>query len=259
MYIYRCCFQDFCTETGLYIILVYTFYESITDNLKEDSRMYSTSVINKYFHFADALVLSFLQPMEVVTLTHENKVVVIKNEGISLHVPDDAVPVGKRLNIEYGSAMYGRLSFPEDMRPVSPILWICPQEEMDLQKPFKITLPHTVKYEKGDTELFFLKACHNKELPIAMHEVFDFEEMTHHNGIEFNEREGSVYTMRFCCVCIAENIRKPTKKRYLLHRTEPLHRNSQKFAVDYCITFDLPTCIEVRHLAIYSIPTYIIL
>ena len=207
-------------------------------------------LVKKYAYFADALELAFVQPIKVVTLTHERQEVTIENEEISIHVPDDAIPVGKRLNIEYGSAMYGKLSFPEDMCPVSSILWICPQEEMDLLKPFKITLPHTVKYEEGVTELFFLKACHNEELPIAMQEVFNFEEMTQHNGIEFNQREGSVYTMRFCCVCIAENVRKPTKKRYLLYRTEPLHRNSQKFAVDYCITFDLPTCIEVRHLAI---------
>ena len=203
--------------------------------------------VKKYSHFAGALELAFIQQIKVVTLTHERQKVPI-DEGISIHVPDDAMPVGERLNIEYGSAMYGRLSFPEDMRPVSPILWICPQEEMDLLKPFKITLPHTVMYEEGVTELFFLKACHNEEIPMAMQEVFDFEEMTQHNGIEFNEREGSVYTMRFCCVCIAQNVRRPSKKRYLLHRTQPRCRNSREFAVDYCITFDMPHCVKVRDL-----------
>ena len=177
-------------------------------------------------------------------------------EDISIFIPDDAVPVGKILHVEVGSAMYGNLSFPEDMHPVSPILWICPQEEMDLLKPFKITLTHTVQYEEGVTELFFLKACHNKELPITPDLnkcVLDFEEMTHHKGIDFREKSGSVYTKLFCCMCIAENLHKPSKKRYLLHRTQPRHRKTREFAVDYCITFDLSTCVQVS-IAI-AIPT----
>ena len=208
----------------------------------------SLPVVKKYFHFADALELSFVQPIEVVTLTNEGKVVTIDKEGISVFVPDEAVPAGRRLHMEVGSAMYGRLSFPEGMNPVSPILWICPQEEMGLLKPFKITLPHTVQYEEGVTELFFLKACHNEELPMTTGlntEIFNFEEMTH-EGIEFNKRNGSVYTKLFCCICIAENVRKPTKKRYLLHRTQPRKWN-RVFAVDYCITFNLSTCVQVRN------------
>ena len=115
-------------------------------------------MVKKYLDFADALELSFLQPIEVITVTSEGKIVVNDKEGIFVCIPDGAVPVRKRLHVEVGSAMYGKLSFSEDMRPVSPILWICPQEEMDLLKPFKITLPHTVKYEEGVSELFFLES-----------------------------------------------------------------------------------------------------
>ena len=253
---YRYYFKDLCIETlhgyFLYLPLVTQF----SDCFKKDVshlETYSLPVVKKYFHFADALELSFLQPIEVITLTSKGNIVTNDKEGITVHVPDDAVPVGKQLHIEVGSAMYGNLSFPKGMHPVSPILWICPQDEMDLLKPFKITLPHTVKYEEGVTELFFLKACHSKELPIDMStrfnelEVFNFEEMTHHKGIEFNERNASIYTKLFCCVCIAENVRRPTKKRYLLHRTQPCYRNTREFAVDYCITFDMQTCVQVRN------------
>ena len=209
---------------------------------------HSLPIVKKYFYFADALELSFLQPIDVVTLTNEGKVVT--KEGISICVPDDAVPVGTRLHMEVGSAMHGRLSFPKGMQPVSPILWICPQEELDLLKPLRITLPHTVKYEEGVTELYFLKACHNEDLTmttgITKWEVCDFEEITCHEGIEFNEKNGSVYTKLFCCVCIAENVEIPTKKRYLLHRTQPHKWNTREFTVDYCITFDLSTCVQVR-------------
>ena len=232
---------------------IVAFVTAFSDDSMEDAihfKMQSLSMVKKYFHFVDALELPFLQPMEVVILTSEEKLIMNDKEGISIHVPDGAVPAGKILPMEVGSAMYGRLSFPEGMEPLSPILWICPQDEIDLLKPFKITLPHMVEYKEGVTELFFLKACHNKELPINMSTelkelvVFNFEVMTHHEGIEFNERNGSVYTKNFCCVCIAGNLRRPTK-RYLLHRTQPRYQNTRKFAIDYCITYDLQTCVQV--------------
>ena len=218
-----------------------------TDDLKKDVfhlKTYSLPVVKKYFHFADALELSFLQPIEVVTLTNEGKVVRNDKEGISICVPDDAVPVGKKLHMEVGSAMYGRLSFPEGMDPVSPILWICPQEEMDLLKPLKITLPHTVKYKEGVTELVFLKACHEEYSTIKRSE---FEEMTHHKGYEFNEINGSVCTKTFCCLCIARkvSIPQPGTKRYMLYCAQS-RNNSSKISVDYCITYVLPTCMKVR-------------
>ena len=268
-----CTNMDMCNNTAfilhafrisVHTVTVYTYiaYITIVICVTQFSDYYKKDVIHfkipflpmvkKYFQFADTLDLSFLQPIEVITFTSEEKIVTIDKEEISICVPDNAVPIGRRLHMEVGSAMYGRLSFPENMRPVSPILWICPQEEMDLLKPLKITLPHTVQYEKCVTELFFLKACHDGKLPVTTSfnemEVFNFEEMTKHKGIEFDERNGSVFTEQFCCVCIAENVCMPTNKSYLLHRTQPRKRNTQEFAVDYCITFNLSTCVQVRNL-----------
>ena len=208
---------------------------------------YSLPVVKKYFPFANALALSFLQPIEVVTLTSRGSIIINDKEGISIHVPDGAVPVRRRMHLEIGSAMHGNFSFPENMQPVSPILWMCPQEDIALQKPFKITLPHAVKYEEGTSELVFLKACHEQLPGTASVEckTFEFEQMTDYKRIEFNERNGSAFTQWFCCLCIAENVSKPVPKKYFLFRTQPPSCNASRFAVDYCITYDLPTCIRV--------------
>ena len=192
-----------------------------------------------------------LQPIEVITLTSEGKVVVNDKEDISVCVPDGAVPDGRRMHVELGSAMHGNFSFPENMCPVSPILWICPQEEMTLQKPFKITLPHTVKYEEGTTELVFLKACHEDTSTIAEMECkpFRFEIMTLQEKIEFSERSGSVFTKQFCFLCIAQ-LKVPkhggtNRYRYVLLRAQPRNWNASEFSVDYCVTYNLATCVRV--------------
>ena len=244
---YFCILQSFVHNSCVYPFLVTQFSDYFKENVSH-SQTYSLPVVKKYFHFADALELSFLQPIEVITLTSEGKVIMNDKEGISIHVPDGAIPVGKRLSTEVGSAMYGKLSFPEGMHPVSSILWICPQEEMDLLKPFKITLPHTVKYEEGVTDLVFLKACHKEFSGVSKLTTmtFKFEEMNHHERFEFNEVNGSVFTKQFCCICIAQKVPQPGTKRYLLFHAQPRNRKSSKFSIEYCITYTLPTCVEVR-------------
>ena len=217
---------------------------------------YSLPVVKKYYPFAEYLAMSFLQPLEVVTLASKGTEIINEREDISVHVEDDTLPVGRMLHLELGSSMHGRLSFPRNVRPVSPILWICPQEDVPLRKPIKITLPHTVKYEEGTSELIFMKVRH--EMPLMMptntEYKFKFEEMVHHEGVEFNERNGSIFTKQFCPVCIAEKIEKPSPKRYWLLRTQPQSCNTSNISVDYCVIYTLKTCLEVR--TIYVLEAY---
>ena len=210
-------------------------------------------MVKKYYPFAESLALSFLQPMEVLILTSKGKEFINERESISVHVEDNTVPVGRRLYLELGSSMHGRLSFPENVCPVSPILWICPQEDTALQKPIKITLPHTVKYEEGTTELMFMKVHHGAPLimPTNMEYKFELEEIVHHEGVEFTEKNGSIFTKQFCTVCIVEKAPKPSTKRYLLLRTQPQPQNYNtiRLSIDYSVIYELPTCLEVIILA----------
>ena len=209
---------------------------------------YSLPIVKKYYPYADNLALPFVHPLEVVTVTNKGKEIINEREDISVCVANDTVPVGRILHLELGSSMYGRLSFPKTVRPVSPILWICPQEDIPLQKPIKITLPHTVKYEEGTSELMFMKVHHETPLmmPTNTEYKFEFEEIVHHEGVEFNERNGSIFTKQFCTVCIVEKIDKPSPKRYRLLRTRPQNCNTSVLSVDYCVIYTLKTCLKVR-------------
>ena len=208
---------------------------------------YSLPMVKKYFPFAETLALSFLQPMEVLTLTSKGKKIINERECISVHVADNTIPVGRILHLELGSSMHGRLFFPRNVCPVSPILWICPQKDIAIQKPIKIILPHTVKYEEGVSELVFMKVHHKAPLIMSTSTEyeFEFEEIACHEGVEFTERNGSIFTKQFCPVCIVEKVPRPSTKRYLLLRTQPQNCNTTRLSIDYSVMYTLPTCLEV--------------
>ena len=190
--------------------------------------------------------LSFVHPVEIITLTSEEITFTNDREDISIHIPQGTLPVGSRMHVEVGSAMYDLFSFPPNMRPVSPIQWICPQEDAGLCKPLKITLPHTVKYEDG-TDLTFMKANHNN-FSVAENgcKMFKFEEMTQYEHIEFDEKCGSVYTTKFCSICIAKDITKPTTYRYWLSCIKRYNKElPMSLTLEYCATYGLSTCMEV--------------
>ena len=212
---------------------------------------YSLPMIKNYYQLLstpDAPALPFTYPVEVLTLTSENVTFSNDNDDISISVPAGALPPGNKLNIEVCSAIHGPFVLPKHMRPISPILWICPQVNVVLKKPIKITLPHMIKYEEG-TDLTFMKADHKKFSRSTDREDshFSFEPMKHHEGVEFDERCGSIYTKQFCCICLMQDIKKSSvSNRYFLMRTQDLNwKNKTSFSIDYCIIYGLKTCMQV--------------
>ena len=43
----------------------------------------------------------------------------------TLKIPQGAIPEGESLTIDIGVALYGPFQYPEGLRPVSPVFWIC--------------------------------------------------------------------------------------------------------------------------------------
>ena len=70
---------------------------------------------------------------------------VINGHDITVDIPQGAVAQENKITLEIGVAVSGPFKFPENARPISPILWIHLLEEnveSELQKPLRITLPH---------------------------------------------------------------------------------------------------------------------
>ena len=86
----------------------------------------------------------------------------IYDHDITVRFPAGAVAVGETLQFEIVVAMYGPFKFVDDVRPISPILWICPLDQtIELHKPFQLILPHFLHGEKvQDHQITFSKANH---------------------------------------------------------------------------------------------------
>ena len=88
------------------------------------------------------------------------------DHDITLRIPEGAVAEGEKVHFEVGVAMYGPFIFPENIQPISPILWLCLlEEDAQLKKPFQVILPHYLtglsKEEIKHHQVGFAKANHN--------------------------------------------------------------------------------------------------
>lgn len=90
------------------------------------------------------------------------------DHGIALRIPEGAVAAGEKVHLEFSVAIYGPFGFPPNMLPISPIVWLCLMEKIDLKKPFEIAIPHI---HRGITE----KDIHNFQVCFAKADHTGFE------------------------------------------------------------------------------------
>ena len=81
----------------------------------------------------------------------------------SLEIPEGAIPEGETVTIDIGVALYGPFQYPEGLRPVSPVFWLCVRDKkfFHFLRPVAVTIPHFLDLENhNDIEslgLTFLK------------------------------------------------------------------------------------------------------
>ena len=102
--------------------------------------------------------------------TSDGKTFTDKANDFSLDIPEGAIPEGERLTVDVGVALFGPFQFPEGLRPVSPVFWVCVRDnnKFNFPKPVAVTLPHFLDLENYEDiqslGLTFLKADHKKIL-----------------------------------------------------------------------------------------------
>ena len=142
----------------------------------------------------------------------------------SLDIPEGAIPEGERLTVDLGVALFGPFQFPEGLRPVSPVFWVCVRDnnKFNFSKPVTVTLPHFLDLEKDDIQslgLTFLKADHKKN----SEGLYEFQPAD--GDINYSNKTGNLHTTHFCSYCIACK-----DAAEVLTKTE------------FCIISVLPTC-----------------
>ena len=128
-----------------------------------------------------------------------------KSNDFTLDIPRGAVPENERLTLDMGVALFGPFQFPEGLRPVSPVFWVCVRDNstFHFSKPVTVTIPHFLSLRSDEDVqslgLTFLKAKHNKN----MEGMYEFYETDGDMNFQASSVFGVLETSHFCSLCIA--------------------------------------------------------
>ena len=152
--------------------------------------------------------------------------------------------------------MYGPFRFPDNTRPISPILWLCLMEKnTKLKMPFQIALPHCLddltKEKAKDYQVAFVKVHHDFCTAESGQPIYTFEPLPTEDAPLFftiGERHyGLLKTGHFCYLCITAECNNPVLEKdidYCLTRIQVPITDVRHKAI-FCLSYHLPTCIEV--------------
>ena len=176
----------------------------------------------------------------------------ISDHDITIKIPEGAVSEGETVHIEFGVSMYGPFRFPENTRPISPIIWLCLlEEDYELKEMFEISVPHffmhLTEQRIRDHQVHFAKA-HHKHIQVKdKHASYTFHQLdTQPSFIAKNDKHYAILESKHCCfLCLAKHTRNTYKLAmdagYCLVRIEP-----SPDEVYFVATFSLSTCLQVR-------------
>ena len=115
--------------------------------------------------------LRFIGPVQVLRITHAGIKYCNDKLGLCINIPQGAIIKGLELHLEVGMSLYGPFEYPAGTSPISPILMLCPQENVTLQKPIEVTLPHCIdQASQADVKALgirIVKADHSQHLAVC--------------------------------------------------------------------------------------------
>ena len=184
--------------------------------------------------------------------TSEGRKFIDKANEFSLEIPEGAIPEGERLTVDVGVALFCPFEFPEGLRPVSPLFWVCIRDNASLQfsKPVTVTIPHFLNLENDDDiqslALTFLKADHNTD-PEGVLKIFPSS-----GKISFqpSRKFGVLQTRHFCSLCIGccdkqEVLAKADFCITSVVPTRAVSDGTKQYAFFFVTFNNLSTCLEI--------------
>ena len=140
------------------VIPLHAYYdlpEGRAPEIELPSPSQSTYPINRSPHFTLAEKSAGIPFLHHTALECDQEYT-IQNHDITLRIPEGAVPLGKKIQLEAAVAMYGPFKFEKEPELISPTLWLCFKEGVTLNKPIHVILPHFLTgltYEKAQYHL----------------------------------------------------------------------------------------------------------
>ena len=194
----------------------------------------------------------YLDPIEVVTFDNSGGEYTNEAHDIIIRVPQGAISKGVTVNIEVGVTLHGPFSYPRNAKPVSPILWLCMQQDVLLRKSVEVVLPHCVSGLKGGEhnglELGFLKANHHEVVSGSEEQsMYTFHPLE--GKVKFTSSCGTIQTQHFCFLCIKAQLSRELvqKSGYCLSRVipHPWPASQSQIFIYFCVTYFMKTCLKV--------------
>ena len=184
--------------------------------------------------------------MEIYWCDSKGGVYTKKYHDVYLEIPEGAIPGGQRpISIELGIVREGPFEFPQNVKPVSPVIWFC-TNDFEFTDQLKITLPHFIGSKEENQHLAFFKASHVPKPSVG---TFSFKPIDSAVPV-FGSSQGTLYTTHSCFLCICHSIpeRIIASANYCLISAvpKPSHIEDNTFDMHFCVSYFLPTCIEVR-------------
>ena len=212
-------------------------------------------VVSQYYQCAENITHTpFIDPVEVIACDHRGIRHTLTDQDITLDIPEGAVPKERVVHLELAVALYGPFSFPANTRPISPILWLCPQEEVEIKSPIRVTLPHFVtgvsEEELSKLGVTFAKADHNDYSGSKESRNVTFNFQTHSEQSNFFSTEtqsfGTLETRHCCYLCItAQQCPELARQAGFYFSRIDYVTKSSTYVTNFCVSFYLPSCIRV--------------
>ena len=174
-------------------------------------------------------------------------------DGYSLTIPKGAIAENMgTVSVQCGVIPYGPLgpfTYPDRVRPVSPIIWFCSTPSVEFQKPVEIVIPHCLdcRSEEDTQSLAFFKANHDDyTVSDSGQKMFSFKEAEGTTSFPLNTSSGILRSKHFCFFCVGVYSREDTAHaNFCLITAKPVHIQ-RRCRIHFCLTYFLATCLKVK-------------
>ena len=215
---------------------------------------------SSYFSKAKSQAMVPFLTHKLLECTHDGLEYTFDAHDITFSVPEGAVTAGQNIHFEMAIAMYGPFKFPENTQPISPIVWLCLEEDIELLKPFQISIPH---YLTGITEdryqyhqVCFVKASHSDYVLKGNQINYIFRQCdAKPQFASCGDKTFGVLISKHCCFyCLMANSTKEVinDSEYTLSRVER-RVGPQTNEVYFLVTYFLRSCLKVRWIFVVNI------
>ena len=182
-----------------------------------------------------------------------------ESNDLTLVIEEGAIATGDTLTIDIGMALYGPFLYPEGVRPVSPVFWICVRgkEKYCFLKPVKVTMQHFIKIDSDEDisllGLSFMKGSHETNAQGK----YPFLPARGTRMFEAKSSYGSFFTKHFCYQCIIGKVNEITLRNtnFCLFGTIPnTFVYDHPMYIFFFVTYFMSACLETVRKQILMIP-----